>query len=76
MALFRWSARKPWGGAEIGDRRIVRKILLLPKCLGGEWRWMGMERVVQEHRRWMTVSPSMPRPFQVRGWRDIEWARE
>lgn len=73
-ALFRWPVRARWGGHEIGDARTVTKLLLLPKCLGNEWRWLGFERVIQRHETWKTVSPGSPCPFSVRGWRDKAWA--
>jgi len=73
-AIFRWPKGKPWGGAEIGDKRTVWRLLVLPKCLGDEWRWLGWEQVVQEQRSWMAISPRSPRQFPVRGWRDHSWA--
>ena len=74
MALFRW-IDKPWGGAEIGDKRRVCKWVLLPKKLGDEWRWLGYECIEQEHTRWTQISPAFPRPTTVRGWRDMRWAQ-
>ncbi len=75
MALFNWS-HKPWGGAEIGDTRRIIKFIWLPTLLGGEWRWIGWEVVIQEHAQWETVSPSFPFPVAARGWRDVAWAPE
>ncbi len=73
MALFSWTERKPWGGAQIGDRRVVARFLMLPKCLSGEWRWLGVERITQEHARWLSFNPSFSGPIRVRGWRNIAW---
>jgi len=73
MALFQWTT-KPWGGAEIGDKRRVLKWVLLPKKLGDEWRWLGLECIEQEHMRWIAHSPAVPRGVSVRGWRDVAWA--
>lgn len=25
---------------QLGDTRIVTKFLLIPRCIGGEWRWL------------------------------------
>lgn len=75
MKSIRWEARKAWGGAEIGDTRVRRKFLLLPKRLGDEWRWLGVESIVQEHSRWGTVDPTLG-VITVRGWRDVAWAHE
>ncbi len=35
-----------------GDRRIVERILLFPKCLNGEWRWLEIAQIDQEYRAW------------------------
>ena len=74
MSLFRWPKREPWGGANVGDRRVVTRILILPKCLSGEWRWLGVERVVQSHDRWLDYDVLTAHPISVRGWRDVGWA--
>ena len=73
MALFKWTT-KPWGGAEIGDKRRVVKFVWFPKLLGDEWRWLGWECIEQEHTRWAHLSPDVAGPMRVRGWRDVRWA--
>lgn len=73
MALFQWTT-KPWGGAEIGDKRRVVKFVWFPKLLGDEWRWLGWECVIQEHQAWKEYLPDCAIDITVRGWRDVEWA--
>ena len=68
-ALFK--SRQP----DIGDVRTKRKFLIVPKCIGGEWRWLGRESVVQEYKRVPRVAPgSFPMPYTVECRVDKEWA--
>jgi hypothetical protein len=54
-ALFSWKARPPKQKKELGQTRVVRKLLLMPKKLGGEWRWLGVE-VIRQYcvQRWVS----------------------
>ena len=58
----------------VGDCREVRKFLLFPKCLAGEWRWLGRERIVQHFREWTAMVPET-RGVEVCGWVDVRWAQ-
>lgn len=62
---FRWSERSKLSGLEVGDMRVVVRFLLLPKKLGGEWRWLGFECIAQEFRR--------SRAQGGGGWCDVGW---
>jgi hypothetical protein len=64
-----------WKEPKLGDQREVRRFLLLPRCLGGEWRWLGRERIVQVRRRVACLSPATaPFAFDVEKWVDVRWA--
>lgn len=72
MALLHWQEQDRWGGAKIGDIRVVTKFLWRPKTLNGERRWLGYERIVQEQTRWRDYIPEVG-DVTVRGWRDMAW---
>lgn len=36
---MRWIATRA-RGPRVGDSRIRRRFLLIPRCINGEWRWM------------------------------------
>jgi len=74
-ALFRWPARVPAKPPELGMQRVVTKTLLLPKCLDGEWRWLGRERISRECVRRWSHAPGGGCSFQYNGWIDRHWAR-
>lgn len=57
-----------------GDNRTVSKFLLFPRCLDGEWRWLGRERIVQHFREWTELDPE-GYPMQGSGWVDVRWAQ-
>ncbi len=71
-ALFVWAKAEPKPPAKVGDRRTVSVFLLWPKCLEGQWRWMGFERVVQEFQRYRVCPPDM-QAMDVVGWRSVAW---
>jgi hypothetical protein len=73
-ALFKWNARPPHRAPKVGDTRTVRKFLLLPRCIGMEWRWLGMEAIDQQAFMERSFPPTWP-PMQVLKWRNIRWAR-
>lgn len=58
-ALFRWQKRPE---PREHQMRVIRKILIFPKCLGREWRWLGREEIRQTYHAW--------------GWMDRQWADE
>lgn len=58
------------------DNREVTKFLLFPKCLDGEYRWLGRERIVQVYRSVRCLSPSSaPFGFEIEKWVDVRWAK-
>jgi hypothetical protein len=72
MAMFSWAAQPARPRAKVGDTRVVVRFLLLPKKLGGEWRWLGFECIAQEFQRYRVHPPEM-RAMDVIGWRDVAW---
>lgn len=70
--LFQWPAKAKAAGPALGDRRVRTKLVILPKKLGNEWRWLGVEPVWQEFQRYRVCPPEMP-AMDVVGWRDIGW---
>lgn len=73
-ALFVWAKPEPKPPAKVGDRRTVSVFLLWPKCLEGQWRWLGFERVVQEYQSFWSYAPDI-QPMDVVGWRAVAWGR-
>ena len=71
MALFRW-VRVPRKRAKVGDKRVVSRVLLLPTEIGGEVRWLGIERIKQEAYIGWICAPEM-RPYKGLKWRDLAW---
>lgn len=49
-----------------GDERTVRRFLLLPRCINGEWRWLELATIRQE---WQVY------PYYRRrnSWYDLHW---
>ena len=37
-----------WEQPKVGDTRDVRRVLLFPRYIAGEWRWLGFETIKQE----------------------------
>ena len=67
---MRWSQRtRPC----VGDRRIVRRFLVLPRALNKEWRWL--ERASIEQRAYGVSMLGEPAHEPIR-WRDERWAYE
>lgn len=71
-AAFHWPERAKPARPKVGDMRVVVRFLLLPKKLGGEWRWLGFECIAQEFQRYRVQPPEM-RAMDVVGWRDMAW---
>ncbi len=61
-----------------GDTRIVRRFLLLPRKLKGEWRWMKWAHIWQVCRRVHHLYPDTPPECQgtFLRWCNAEWANE
>jgi hypothetical protein len=72
-AMFAWPERISRPSPKVGDRRTVNRLLVLPKKLQREWRWLGLEQIVQEFQRYRACPPEM-KAMDVVGWRDICWA--
>lgn len=69
-ALFKWE-RTP--EPALGSIRVARRLLLLPYELAGEYRWLGLERVIQV-RKAVKVPLHMGFPRTEHRWVDVEWA--
>ena len=66
---MKWNSRpRPAVPCE-GDTRIVKKYMLLPRCLDGEWRWLERCWVMQEYK-FMDVGDGIA-PVGFYTWRDI-----
>lgn len=51
-----------WRKPQNGDRRTVRKFLIIPRTIGGQTRWFEWATFVQEYHR-----------NAVPQWVDVEW---
>lgn len=71
MSLLRWRGRERIAPV-IGDERVIRRFVLA-KCLGGEWRMLGVERIRQRFSRYRVAPPEM-RAMDVVGWLSVAWA--
>jgi hypothetical protein len=60
---MRWNTNKR--GWKQGDIRYVRRFLLFPKCLDGEWRWLEMAVIRQVV---VSVTPSAGPAWRSVGW--------
>ena len=70
---MRWKARKARPGPQEGDTRTIRKFLLCPRRLGGEWRWFEWATVRQCLRRVHTYAPDGISSTRLT-WCDVAWA--
>jgi len=43
---------------EAGERRIIRRFLLLPRCLGGEMRWFCSVAILQVRVQEIRIRPA------------------
>lgn len=62
---MRWNVRD---SSNIGDKRIITKFLLFPKCLNGEWRWLEKASYEQVYGNWCTSSDE-----DFNSWSDMRW---
>lgn len=65
---MRWTARPPRKNKKPadGDERYVRRLLLWPLCLDGEWRWLEFADIQQRFNIWRTIGTGV-------GWVDAHW---
>ena len=74
-ALFRWPTHEQ-KRPELGEWRVVSRFLFLPRCLDGEWRWLGRERITQQCGKRWSHAPGGIGSFAYNGWIDRHWAKE
>jgi hypothetical protein len=73
-ALFSWKARPPKPKRQEGQSRVVRRLLLLPKKLGDEWRWLGVELIYQVCMKRYVPFRSIPGGYVTLVFVDSRWA--
>lgn len=73
-AMFKWPARRKTPPRQIGDVRQVRRPLIFPRCIGGEWRWLGFETIEQIAYLGWSWAPDT-KPYQTTKWRDSRWVK-
>lgn len=58
-----------------GDRRVIKKYLLLPKKLDNEWRWLEKVKIGQLYRKRLQglINPKYGRKWVDEAWVDDEW---
>ena len=56
-----------WLRHSINDSRVVKRFLLFPKCIGGEWRWLEVAYIKQKYAFFYTGM------FYGEFWKDFEW---
>ena len=57
----------------LGDWRLVRRFILFPKRLDGEWRWFGRHDIAQKYIMRFVPFAFWPGGFYERGWVDKGW---
>jgi len=70
VSLIRFRLRAD--GPQVGDRRIVRRFFIA-RCVAGEWRLFGCDRIEQEYCRYPGYVSGFG-PVNWVGWRDKAWA--
>lgn len=70
---MRWTKRPAKPSPKPGDARVVRRFLLLPRCVSGEYRWLEWAQVKQEAFMGWAFVPDIP-SHEVLKWRDVAWA--
>lgn len=53
-----------WKANQEGDKRVIKRFLLLPRCIKGEWRWLERARIKQVYR--VSIESSF--------WESVCWA--
>lgn len=55
-----------------GDKRVVRRLCLIPRCVDGKWYWLRLLYVVQKYRVYTALDPEM-RAQKVYTWNNVSW---
>lgn len=63
---MRWTGSNP----EAGDRRVIRRLLLVPRKLDGEWRWLELTGIRQEYSVKTTAAGWSRECWVAVGWYD------
>ena len=58
-----------------GSGVYLPALLLIPKCIKGEWRWGGFQRIEQVTYEGMSCGPDVSYPTTLK-WRSIAWVDE
>jgi hypothetical protein len=64
----RWKQKPHPVAPCLGAKRVVSRLLILPRLLGGEWRWLEMADIEQE-----TVSRIFSDPEGIAKWEGLAW---
>ena len=67
---MRWQTPRP-KEISIGDKRIIKKFLIIPCTINGETRWL--ERAEIEQEAVITCSYDIEQGGEGYAWRNIEW---
>jgi len=59
---------------KLDDERVIRKFLIIPRHLDGEWRWMEFANIKQKFEKVRTGMPDCKEGFVwTVGWQNIHW---
>ena len=67
---MRWKAKKE---PQPGGERVLRKFLLFPRCIKGEWRWLEWAGI---HQRMLMTTGYLEGvgPVPMLRWVNLAWA--
>lgn len=68
---MRWFEKEKFGNINVGDIRTVTKFLILPKCIGNEWRWL--ETASYQQMCVMEINHASMDYGMHKEWSDIAW---
>lgn len=72
MALFSWKRKRP---PSKYDKRVIRRFLLVPRCINDEYRWLGLEYIEQVFvvKEDLVYDPCGGHDVTIRKWVDHAW---
>jgi hypothetical protein len=59
----------------VGDRKVVKKFLWMPKCLNGEIRWLELCEIVYEYTKLTQCLLECGSVNHYKRWLPVGWAK-
>lgn len=70
---MRWYKKKYRPEPNLGASRSVRKYLIFPKCVNGQYRWLEMAVYEEQYVEVYYPSRHSPRLIQYKTWAPRRW---